>query len=162
MLDDSYIDIDLSRQQLILVSAGQTVEKYSVSTALNGAGEQINSGCTPRGKHKIKIKIGDSCPPQTVFVGRRTTGEIYTPQLAAQNPQRDWILTRIIWLTGCESGTNRGPGVDTLHRYIYIHGTPDSEPMGTAASHGCVRMRNADIIDLFEKVHNGMHVLIRE
>jgi hypothetical protein len=135
---------------------------FPVSTARNGAGEAMGSGCTPRGLHRVRIKIGAGCPLNTVFVGRRPTGEIHSPELSAQAPERDWILTRIIWLAGCEPGFNRGGCVDTLRRFIYIHATPDSEPMGRPLSHGCIRMRNEDLLALFERVEVGMSVEIVE
>jgi hypothetical protein len=156
-----YLAIDLAAQRLRLLEAGEVRLEYPVSTGAAGAGECDGSGCTPRGWHRIRIRIGADCPLNTVFVGRRPTGEVYTPELAAGAPQRDWILTRILWLTGTESGRNRGGEVDTLRRYIYIHGTPDSEPMGVPASHGCIRMRNADLVELFDQVENGLPVLIR-
>jgi|TARA_R110002124_G_scaffold209227_5_gene375768 hypothetical protein len=155
------IDIDLTLQFLRLVTVdGQVLASYPVSTALNGPGEQDGSGCTPRGKHYIRARIGAGLPAGTVFRGRRPTGEIYSPGLAREHPGRDWILTRILWLCGCEWGKNRGPGVDTFRRFIYIHGTPDSEPMGVPLSHGCVRMRNAHILELFERVDPGAVVYI--
>ena len=135
--------------------------QYSISTASNGPGEQRNSGCTPRGLHRVRIRIGAGCPQGTVFVGRRATGEIYDAELARQHPERDWILTRILWLTGLEPGGNRGGRVDSLRRYIYIHGCPDTEPMGRPCSHGCIRMRNADLIELFDSVQTGTLVEIR-
>lgn len=153
--------IEISEQQLICLDAEVEVARYPISTALNGPGECFGSGCTPRGRHRVRIKIGEGCAENTVFVGRRPTGERYCERLAERYPQRDWVLTRIIWLSGVESGFNRGGGVDTLRRYIYIHGTPDSEPIGVPRSHGCIRMRNQDLIDLFEKVEKGMLVEIR-
>ncbi len=149
------IRISISQQQLTLIDEQGETSKWSVSTAANGVGSKQGSGRTPLGRHQIKIKIGESAPENAVFVGRRATGEIYTAELAAAEPQRDWILTRILWLSGLESGVNRGGDVDTLRRYIYIHGTPDSEPMGIPKSHGCVRMRNADLLELFDKVSPG-------
>lgn len=155
------IQIHLATQQLVLHSDnGAILLECAVSTAKNGAGEINNSGCTPRGKHRIRAKIGAGCAENTVFVRRRPTGEVYSPALAAQHPQRDWILTRILWLTGCESGFNRGGHCDTLRRFIYLHGTPDSEPMGVPLSHGCIRMRNADIMRLFDAVTCGTAVEI--
>ena len=154
--------IDLSRQILTLYQGDRVVVSYAVSTALNGPGERFSSGCTPRGLHRIRLKIGADCPLGCVFVGRRPTGEIYSPELATAQPERDWILTRILWLTGLEAGRNRGGMVDTLRRYIYIHGCPDSEPMGIPRSHGCIRMRNRDLLDLFERVDNGTLVEILE
>lgn len=155
------IDIDLDNQVLRLyTSASESPRLYPVSTALNGAGERQDSGCTPRGRHYIRAMVGRDQPSGSVFVARRPTGEIYSATLAGEHPQRDWILTRILWLCGCESGRNRGPGVDSFRRFIYIHGTPDTEPMGVARSHGCVRMRNQDVIDLFERVQPGLLVNI--
>lgn len=157
---NKHLRINISEQKLYLLQDEALLAQYAISTAKNGPGERVNSGCTPRGQHKIRIKIGDNCPQNTVFVGRRPTGEIYSADLAQTYPKRDWILSRIIWLTGCETGRNRGGEVDTLKRYIYIHGTPDTEPMGTAMSHGCIRMRNDDLIELFEQVSNNMFVEI--
>lgn len=133
---------------------------YSISSAKNGAGEQNGSNCTPRGHHIIRAKIGSGCAENTVFVGRRPTGEVYSPELKAKFPDRDWILTRILWLSGCEVGFNRLGNVDTMRRYIYIHGTPDSVPMGIPASHGCILMRNCELIELFDKVQVGDSVNI--
>jgi L,D-transpeptidase YbiS len=153
---------NISSQTLTLEREGKPVHTWRISTAKNGAGERMGSGCTPRGHHLIRAKIGASCPIGTVFVGRRATGEIYASGLAEQFPERDWILTRILWLSGCERGKNRLGEVDTMRRFIYIHGCPDTEPMGIAASHGCIRMRNSDIAELFELVEAGCPVLIEE
>ena len=136
------------------------LKRYPVSTARNGAGQKNGSLCTPLGRHVVRARIGSGQPENTVFVGRRPTGERYTPALGAQFPQRDWILTRILWLSGCEVGFNRLGDVDTMRRHIYIHGSPDSVPMGTPGSHGCIRMRNADVIELFERVSSGTAVEI--
>jgi lipoprotein-anchoring transpeptidase ErfK/SrfK len=152
--------IELSTQQLIGIEEGVEVLRFPVSTGLNGSGECFDSGCTPRGKHRIRIKIGEGCPENTVFVGRRPTGERYSEALAEQYPHRDWVLTRIVWLTGLELGFNRGGGVDTLRRFIYIHGTPEREPMGVPRSHGCIRMRNRDLITLFDWIEKDMFVEI--
>lgn len=155
------IEVSIAGQCLrLLDDAGELLQEYPVSTALNGAGECAGSGCTPRGQHVVRARIGAGLPVNTVFVGRRPTGEVWTPELAAANPDRDWILTRILWLSGCEPGVNRLGSVDSMRRYIYIHGTPDSEPMGEPRSHGCIRMRNADVLDLFERVPAGTPVLI--
>jgi len=157
----SRILIDLAAQTLVLLEGDQVRRRYRVSTARNGPGERQSSGCTPRGLHRIRIRIGAGCSEGTVFVGRRPTGEIYNPELAGRCPERDWVLTRILWLTGLESGRNRGGCVDTLRRYIYIHGCPDTEPMGVPCSHGCIRMRNRDLIELFDLVPTGTLVEIR-
>jgi hypothetical protein len=156
------IEISLEGQSLALLDAsGGVIVRYPVSTALNGAGEQDGSGCTPRGEHYIRAMIGSGLPINTVFRARRPTGEVYSPGLAASHPGRDWILSRILWLCGLESGKNRGPGVDSFRRFIYIHGTPDSEPMGVPRSHGCIRMRNRDVVDLYSRVKPGTPVFIR-
>jgi L,D-transpeptidase YbiS len=156
------LEISIAQQTLRLMQAEQCLRSYAVSTAAKGAGEQNGSFCTPRGRHHIRLKIGQGCAPNTVFVGRRLTGETYTPELHAAYPERDWILTRILWLSGDEPGFNRGGTVDTLRRYIYIHGTPDSTRMGQPGSHGCIRMRNADLIELFDCVEAGTPVVITE
>ena len=158
---DKKIRISIPTQTLeLLDGAGALERRYCVSTAANGAGEANGSYCTPRGTHLIRAKIGADQAANTVFVRRRPTGEIYTPELGAQFPQRDWILTRILWLSGCEPGFNRLGECDTMRRFIYIHGSPDEVPMGAPGSHGCIRMRNADVIDLFERVAVGTPVEI--
>ena len=145
--------IDIPSQTLSLLGDdGACIRRYSVSTARNGAGEASGSFCTPRGRHIIRARIGAGAPIGAAFRGRRPTGEVWTPELAAANPGRDWILTCILWLSGTEPGFNRLGEVDSMRRYIYIHGTPDSARIGVPCSHGCIRMRNADIIDLFERV----------
>jgi hypothetical protein len=156
------IRIGLSRQRLWLIDGDVVVADYPVSTAANGAGEANGSMCTPRGRHVIRARIGEGCPTGTVFVGRRPTGEVYTPEMRDRAPDRDWILTRILWLSGCEPGRNRLGDVDTMRRYIYIHGTPDDVALGVSGSHGCIRMANADVIELFDRVPVGTPVLIEE
>jgi hypothetical protein len=154
--------VNLATQTLDLLEGGLPLRLYPVSTGLAGAGEVQGSGCTPRGLHRVRLHIGGGCPAGTVFVRRRPTGEVYGPDLAARFPGRDWILTRILWLTGLESGRNRGGDLDTLRRFIYIHGCPDSEPMGVPRSHGCIRMRDADLIELFDLTPTGALVEIDE
>ncbi len=150
------MEIDLQRQRLRYFEQGRMVREYWVSTAANGPGEVRNSECTPRGQHAIARKIGAGASPGTVFSARQPTGEIWSPQFAATQPAgRDWILTRILWLTGLEPGFNQGGEVDTFARYIYLHGTPDTSPLGAVGSRGCVRLRNADIIELFDCVEEG-------
>lgn len=157
------ITIDIGRQQLDLVDDnGKLVRRYAISSAKNGVGEQNGSYCTPRGRHLIRAKVGAGQPANTVFVERRPTGETYAPELAQRYPERDWILTRILWLSGCEPGFNRLGKVDTMRRAIYIHGSPDSAEMGRPGSHGCIRMRNRDIIELFDLVPIRTLVEIRE
>ena len=157
---ETVIRVDLDGQRMELHVRGNVLKTYPVSTAANGPGEQEGSECTPRGKHAIRAKIGAGAAPDTVFVARRPTGERYTPELRAAYPDRDWILTRILWLSGLEPGRNRGGSVDTMRRYIYIHGCPDDVDITTPGSHGCIRMRNDDVIDLFERVVAGTEVVI--
>jgi hypothetical protein len=152
------IRIDLRQQRLELHEGAALLAAYPVSTAAKGAGERSGSERTPRGRHEICAMIGVAAPEGAVFVGRRATGEICTEALFAADPERDWILTRILWLSGLEHGRNRSGQVDSRRRYIYIHGTPDEASLGRPASHGCVRMRNADVIELFERVWVGTRV----
>lgn len=157
------IIVSLPQQILTLLDErGKELCRYSVSTSKNGAGELNGSYCTPRGLHMVRAKIGAGMPTNTVFIDRRPTGEIYTPKLAKLHPKRDWILTRILWLSGCEVGFNRLGQVDTMRRYIYIHGSPDSVKMGKPGSIGCIRMHNQDLIELFDKVPVGTPVEIRD
>ena len=153
-------------QQLWLCEGERVLACYLISTALNGLGERSGSEQTPRGWHQVRARIGAGAALGAVFRGRRATGEICTPELLAEHPERDWILTRILWLSGLEPGVNRGLQgdvcVDSMRRYIYLHGTPDSEPMGLPLSHGCVRLRNADIAELFEQVPAHTPVFISE
>lgn len=147
------ISISIPAQTLELFDdEDRLLRRYAVSTAKNGAGEQRGSYCTPRGRHLIRAKIGAGQPENTVFVRRRPTGEVWSPEFGAANPGRDWILTRILWLSGCEPGFNRCGTVDTMRRYVYIHGSPDTVAMGAPGSIGCVRMRNRDIVELFDLV----------
>lgn len=156
------IKVSIDEQRLQLLEAERIIMDVAVSTATNGPGEIMHSECTPRGWHRVRAKIGAGCPVNTVFVGRRPSGEIYSPGLKAAQPGRDWILTRILWLCGMEAGRNRLGKVDSMRRYIYIHGCPEEDPMGVASSHGCVKMRNADVISLFDSVPVGTRVLIQE
>ncbi len=156
------IEISISKQQLLLFEDDKLLKTYVVSTAKNGPGEMMDSECTPRGKHIISEKIGADCPTNAVFVGRMPTGETYEPALRELHPERDWILTRILWLSGMEEGRNKGGEVDSRDRYIYIHGSPDDVDMGQPGSRGCVRMRNDDIIDLYEIVDEGVEVIITD
>lgn len=154
------IVISIARQELELKSNG--IKRFVISSAERGLGEAFGSYQTPCGKHVIRAKIGAGLPIDSVFVGRRPTGEIYTPELGQVHPERDWILSRILWLSGREPGRNRLGNVDTMRRYIYIHGSPDEGKFGVARSHGCIRMRNADIVELFDLVEVGTPVLIQK
>jgi lipoprotein-anchoring transpeptidase ErfK/SrfK len=157
------IDINICTQVLNLIDDNESIiRRYAISTSRNGPGEQNGSYCTPRGRHIVRAKIGSGCPLNTVFVERRPTGEVYSLELARNFPKRDWILTRILWLSGCELGRNRLGSVDTMRRAIYIHGSPDSAQMGKPGSIGCIRMRNKDIVELFDLVPVRTPVDIRE
>ena len=157
------IVVNIAKQSLTVFSLNQhIIREYNIATAKNGPGEAFGSERTPRGKHIIRAKIGDGQLENTVFVGRRPTGEIYSPELKKQHPNRDWILTRILWLSGLEKGKNRLGKVDTMRRYVYIHGCPDEDKMGIPSSHGCVKMRNCDVIELFDLVPVGTSVEIKE
>ncbi len=137
---------------------GTTVMQVAISSSRNGVGERRGSYQTPQGRHQIRAKIGLGAAWNTVFVGRRKTGEIWSEELSAQYPNRDWILTRILWLSGLEPGRNRFGEVDTMRRYIYLHGSPDSVQMGEPGSIGCIRMKNSDIVSLFDLVRSGTTV----
>lgn len=160
--DRRVILVSLAEQRLELREGDQVLLSRPVSTARNGPGERQGSEGTPRGWHRIRAKIGAGRPAGAVFVGRRFTGEVYSPALAAAQPGRDWVLSRILWLCGEEPGRNRGGQVDSQRRYIYLHGCPDTAPLGVPLSHGCVRLRNADVIALFDTVTPGTRVWIGE
>ncbi|MSQ72119.1 MAG: L,D-transpeptidase [Betaproteobacteria bacterium] len=155
------IAISIPDQRLTLFADGDSrPARYDVSTSRNGPGELSGSFCTPRGRHVIRARIGADQPVNTIFVRRRPTGEIWTPELGAAHPGRDWILTRILWLSGCQPGFNRLGTVDTMRRFIYLHGSPDSVEMGKPGSIGCIRMRNSDLLELFDRVVVGTEVEI--
>ncbi len=150
-----------AKKQLLQLYIDNNVEsEYRIATAKNGLGEKFASECTPRGKHIIRAKIGSGAIENSVFVGRRATGEVFSESLRKEYPERDWILTRILWLSGLEPGVNRLGDVDTMRRYIYIHGCPDSDVMGEPSSHGCIKMHNSDIIEIFDLVGIGSSVII--
>ena len=157
-----HIKISISKQQLILFGEEDLIKQYSISTAKNGSGERKNSECTPRGEHIIAEKIGQGAKENSVFVGRIETNELYNSKLRDFHPRRDWILTRILWLSGTEEGKNKGGDVDSHDRYIYIHGSPEDIEMGRPGSRGCIRMRNSDVIELFNLVNVGTRVTISE
>jgi lipoprotein-anchoring transpeptidase ErfK/SrfK len=156
------LHISIADQQLYGFADGVLTYRTAVSTALNGVGEKNGSGCTPRGRFQVRARIGGNLPAGAVLRGRRWTGEVWSPELHAQYPGRDWILSRILWLSGCEPGRNRLGDVDTFRRYIYLHGTPDNEPMGVPLSHGCVRLRNDALIELYDRVPAHCAVQIEE
>ena len=156
------IDVSFSSQRLRLLDGESVIMDVPVSTATNGPGETMGSECTPRGRHVVRAKIGDGAPLGSVFVGRRATGEIFHPRMRDQFPGRDWILTRILWLSGREPGRNRLGNVDTMRRFIYIHGCPDDVVLGAPGSHGCVRMRNTDVVELFDRTPVGTPIVLVE
>ena len=158
-LDQADILIDLESQTLSLPKHNKF---YVISSGLNGIGEQENSGKTPRGWHRVENKFGHEYPLNAVFKARQWTGEIYDSTLGEENPDRDWILSRILWLKGLEPNFNLGEGCDTYNRYIYIHGTPDTEPMGIPKSHGCIRMNSQEVIDIFNLIQEGDLVFLSE
>ena len=158
----SIINISIDTQRLTYSSGDGLIKTYPVSTSFKGTGQNIDSGMTPLGHHIIRAKIGEGQPINSVFVGRRPTGEIFNFELMEHYPGRDWILSRIMWLSGKEIGFNRLGNVDTMRRYIYIHGTPYEDELGTAVSHGCIRMSNADVVELFSLVNVGCRVNINE
>ena len=160
MFNSYHITVNIASQTLQVFKDGVLSKSYLISSAKNGIGQQMGSEQTPLGQHCIRAKIGDNLPVNTVFCARRPTGEIFTPTLALQYPERDWIVTRILWLSGCEPGQNRFGTVDTARRYIYIHGTPDPSVLGKPGSKGCLRMGNEDIIDLFNAIPVGTKICI--
>lgn len=162
MTSPFFIKVDVSSQTMFVFKNETLLKQYRVSTAKNGVGEVYGSEQTPRGLHVIRAKIGKDAEPNTVFIKRRPTGEIFSKELRENNPDRDWIITRIFWLSGLEVGKNRLGKVDTMRRYVYIHGTPDDNVMGIPGSKGCIRMRNSDIIELFEQIPVGTRLLIQE
>ena len=157
------IEVNVARQRLVAYEdSGKVFMDVAVSTARNGVGETVNSNCTPRGRHKVRAKIGDGVPVNTIFRGRRPIHTLYSSGLRQQYPGSDWILTRILWLSGLEPGFNRLGDVDTMRRYIYIHGCPDDDPVGVAGSAGCIKMRNNEVIELYNRVPIGTPVTIFE
>jgi lipoprotein-anchoring transpeptidase ErfK/SrfK len=156
------LNVNIKQQMLHVIKNNQIIRSYLIGTGKKGLGEQKGSEKTPRGWHKIRAKIGANQAENTVFVGRRPTGEIYNAELRAQHPDRDWILTRILWLSGLEPGFNRLGDVDTMRRFIYIHGCPDDHMLGFPSSHGCIKMRNEDVIELFDMIPVGTKILIQE
>ncbi len=156
------IEIKIDSQYLDIINNSRVkIKSYQISSAKNGVGQNRGSFCTPLGKHVIRAKIGEGQPVNTVFIRRRPTGEIYSPSLGEKYPDRDWILTRILWLSGCEPGFNRLGTVDTMRRFIYIHGSPDSIDIGRPGSIGCIRMLNTDLLELFDLTDVGTEVNIK-
>ena len=156
------IYISVSEQMLKLLHNNKTKKQYKISTASLGVVQKKDSNKTPLGKHIIMAKIGDKLPKFAVLKGRRFTRKIWSRELDSASDNVDWILTRILWLSGTELGKNRLGDVDSMQRFIYIHGTNEENLLGTPSSHGCVRMANEDIIELFNNVSVGDQVEIVE
>jgi hypothetical protein len=155
-ITSDYLYVDVAAQRLSQVSHNVIVGEWLVSTAVNGTGNRDGSGCTPLGVHIVARKIGAHAPLGTVFKDRIDTGTLWQRGDRGEN----LVLSRILWLLGLQPGLNRGFGIDTFERYIYIHGTTQEHRIGTPLSHGCICMRNADIIDLFDRVTEGTIVII--
>jgi len=153
------IFVSIADQSLSLNSHKEDIT-YPVSTAKLGPGEEKNSYCTPRGKHIIRAKIGTNARRGERFKSRRATGEVFSKN-KHNDKNNDWILTRILWLSGIEKGKNRLGNVDTMQRYIYIHGIPDEFSLNIPRSKGCINMNNDDVIELFDLVDIGTPVLIQ-
>jgi len=156
-----HIVVNSKHQHMLCYENDLLSYTYSISTGKNGLGEQQDSECTPRGLHQIHSIIGAEHAMNSVFVARVWTGELYSPELAQNFPERDWILTRILRLEGLENGRNQGGDIDTFERFIYIHGTPHTTVLGVPGSRGCVRMNNQDIVGLADWVDVGTHVFIK-
>ena len=156
------IEISITNQELILRDDSGVIKTYKISTSKFGEGSTENSFKTPLGKHEIKKMIGKDVIIGGRFIGRVYTGEVF-PIYSDQEiyVKEDVVQSRILWLSGLEDNINKGIGVDSFARYIYIHGTPEEWLLGSKASKGCIRMSNKDVIELFEKVHEGMIVNIK-
>ncbi|GAB3339534.1 cell wall-recycling L,D-carboxypeptidase ElsL [Chromohalobacter beijerinckii] len=157
-----WLEIDLGAQSLTIREGSACRETFAISSGAHGIGQHEGSGQTPVGWHYVRAIIGSGLPPGSVFRGRRPTGEVFSPELARTHPERDWILTRILWLCGLERGVNRGGDVDSQRRYIYLHGTPADQPMGTPASHGCIRLRDEALLAVFEATPAGTPVWLHD
>ncbi|MDD3610539.1 MAG: L,D-transpeptidase [Halothiobacillaceae bacterium] len=155
-----FVIVSIGEQRLFLFEGSQLVARYPVSTATKGAGNRAGSDQTPLGLHRVAEKFGEEAPEGMIFKARRPTGEVAHILKAAVDVPEDHVTTRILWLDGLEPGVNKGPGIDSKSRFIYIHGTPEEGLIGQPASHGCVRMRNADVIALFDRLPVGARVSI--
>ena len=155
-----FIYVSIKEQKLYFIQNSAIVKSYPVSTSKYGVGSLVNTLKTPSGLHYIRDKQGYNTPLGGILVNGKFTGEIATIESKPINSEKDEVTTRILWLMGCEHGFNRGEDKDSFCRFIYIHGTPEEGLIGRPASHGCVRMLNKDVLDLFNKVELGMYVLI--
>mgnify|MGYP001378656138 CR=1 FL=1 len=160
---EQVVVIDASNQKLLLIEKGQVTHRWVISTAEAGLGSRKGSNQTPLGAHRLAQKIGDGAPLGTVFKARQNTGRIAKILTApGARSGEDNVTTRIMWLDGLEPGLNKGDMVDSYQRFIYIHGTDEEGRLGAPASHGCIRMRNQDVIDLYDRVREDTLVFIAE
>ncbi|MCK5823879.1 MAG: L,D-transpeptidase [Ichthyobacteriaceae bacterium] len=154
------IIVNVDKQELYLLKGTDTLNVYKVSTATNGIGNKSGSNKTPLGKHSVISRVGEGKPIGATFVGRQFTGKISEIITDSIDVADDLVLSRIMRLQGLEEGVNKGSGIDSYKRYIYIHGTNEEGLIGKPASHGCIRMFNNDVIDLFNKTEIGTQVNI--
>jgi len=159
--ESAHIEVDISEQRLYLIENSLIKASYPISTSKYGEGSIENSFKTPLGKHSIKEMIGEEAEINTIFTSRINTKRSATIIDQFEDTVNDYVTSRIMWLDGEEDGLNKGGNVDSFRRYIYIHGTHEEGLIGTKASHGCIRMFNYDVIELFNLVNIGTKVLIR-
>lgn len=157
---DKYMYVSVKHQRLYLIVNDSTIRKYPISTAAKGIGSKMNSFKTPPGLHTISRKIGDNVPIGGLFQSRMYTGRQVKILTEKQKADGDYVTTRIMWLQGEEPGLNKGRSVDSYNRYIYIHGTAEEGYLGQPASHGCIRMKNTDVIELYNMIEEGTPILI--
>lgn len=160
--EQAFLLVNIERQEMYLVKNDALEKTYRISSSKYGIGNQSGSGKTPLGVHRIAEKIGAGAKPNTIFTGRKDTGKTATILREPVDTEEDHVTTRILWLEGMEPGVNKGKGIDSKLRYIYIHGTPEEGLIGTPASHGCIRMYNADVLELFGLIQAGAFVFIAE
>ncbi len=157
---DSLLYVDISRQNMYLLKKGTILRAFRISSSYYGTGSEVNSLKTPLGKHEIYKKIGKDLPINAILKGRVWNGSIANIIIDDIDTDFDHVTSRILWLDGLERGKNKGPGVDSRSRYIYIHGTAEEGLIGKPASDGCIRMYNTDVIDLFDLVNEKIQVWI--
>jgi len=156
----NFIYVDINKQKLFLLDNRVTIKKYNISTSKRGLGNKSNSLQTPEGLHKIKSKYGQGVPIGGILDHRKFNGEIASINLDTTSTAIDIICTRVIRIIGLEDGVNKGGEVDTYLRKIYLHGTNEEGLIGKESSHGCIRMKNQDIVDLFDRVKKDMLIVM--
>ena len=161
LLNNIEIIVDISDQRLYLIEGSIIIESYPISSSKYGEGSIENSFKTPLGKHIIKEKIGSGAPLNTIFVARVNTNEKANIIRSLDDSEDDYVTSRILWLDGLEEGINKGEGVDSFNRFIYIHGTHEEGLIGQKSSHGCIRMFNNDVVKLYDIVKKGTKVYIK-